>query len=36
MNAKRLEVATLGGGCFWCLVTVWSELRQGHSYSIWL
>lgn len=30
-NMKRLEVATLGGGCFWCLEAVFDELRGVES-----
>lgn len=26
-NLPALEIATLGGGCFWCLEAVYSELK---------
>jgi peptide-methionine (S)-S-oxide reductase len=26
-NSSRMEVATLGGGCFWCLEPIYEELR---------
>ena len=27
MNAGQREVATLGGGCFWCLDAIYRQLR---------
>jgi peptide-methionine (S)-S-oxide reductase len=26
---KSLEIATLAGGCFWCLEAVYDELKGG-------
>jgi len=31
MSSNALELATLGGGCFWCLDAVFREMRGVHS-----
>ena len=33
MRAKRNEIATLAGGCFWCLEAVY-ELIEGDDYFV--
>jgi peptide methionine sulfoxide reductase MsrA len=35
-SEKKMEKATLAGGCFWCLEAVYDELRGITGCGIWL